>query len=208
MTARLPDAYFDRMYAGTDDPWQLSTRWYEQRKYAITLALLPHRRYRHAFEPGCSIGALTELLAQRCDQVTAVDVADAALRTADARLRDAGLRDQVTLERSSLDDAWPPGPFDLLVLSEVAYYLEAGTLAAVLRRECRGLRPGATVVAAHWRHAVADYLLTGDEAHAVIAQTPGLTPLGCYRDSDVVIEVFDNGDGQSVAAREEVPGAC
>jgi cyclopropane fatty-acyl-phospholipid synthase-like methyltransferase len=208
VTARLPDAYFDRMYAGTDDPWQLSTRWYEQRKYAITLALLPHRRYRHAFEPGCSIGALTELLAQRCDQVTAVDVADAALRTADARLRDAGLRDQVTLERSSLDDAWPPGPFDLLVLSEVAYYLEAGTLAAVLRRECRGLRPGATVVAAHWRHAVADYPLTGDEAHAVIAQTPGLTPLGCYRDSDVVIEVFDNGDGQSVAAREEVPGAC
>jgi hypothetical protein len=94
------------------------------------------------------------------------------------------------------------------VLSEVAYYLEAGTLAAVLRRECRGLRPGATVVAAHWRHAVADYPLTGDEAHAVIAQTPGLTPLGCYRDSDVVIEVFDNGDGQSVAAREEVPGAC
>jgi cyclopropane fatty-acyl-phospholipid synthase-like methyltransferase len=208
VTARLPDAYFDRMYAGTDDPWQLSTRWYEQRKYAITLALLPHRRYRHAFEPGCSIGALTELLAQRCDQVTAVDVADAALRTADARLRDAGLRDQVTLERSSLDDAWPPGPFDLLVLSEVAYYLETGTLAAVLRRECRGLRPGATVVAAHWRHAVADYPLTGDEAHAVIAQTPGLTPLGCYRDSDVVIEVFDNGDGQSVAAREEVPGAC
>jgi cyclopropane fatty-acyl-phospholipid synthase-like methyltransferase len=208
VTGRLPDAYFDRMYAGTDDPWQLSTRWYEQRKYAITLALLPHRRYRHAFEPGCSIGALTELLAQRCDQVTAVDVADAALRTADARLRDAGLRDQVTLERSSLDDAWPPGPFDLLVLSEVAYYLEAGTLAAVLRRECRGLRPGATVVAAHWRHAVADYPLTGDEAHAVIAQTPGLTPLGCYRDSDVVIEVFDNGDGQSVAAREEVPGAC
>ena len=208
MTARLPDAYFDRMYAGTEDPWQLSTRWYEQRKYAITLALLPNRRYRHALEPGCSIGTLTELLAQRCDHVTAVDVADAAVRTADARLRDAGLRGQVTLERSSLDDPWPPGPFDLLVLSEVAYYLEADTLAAVLRRECRRLRPGATVVAAHWRHAVADYPLTGDEAHAVIAQTPGLTPLGCYRDSDVVIEVFDNGDGQSVAAREEVPGAC
>lgn len=208
MTARLPDAYFDRMYAGADDPWQLSTRWYEQRKYAITLALLPQRRYRHAFEPGCSIGTLTELLALRCDRVTAVDVADAAVRTAEARLRDAGLPDQVALARSSLDEAWPAGPFDLLVLSEVAYYLEADTLAAVLRRECGGLQPGATVVAAHWRHAVADYPLTGDEAHAVIAQTPGLTLLGCYRDSDVVIEVFDNSDGQSVAAREEVPGAC
>ncbi len=66
MTARLPDAYFDRMYAGTEDPWQLSTRWYEQRKYAITLGLLPQRHYRHGFEPGCSIGTLTALLAQRC----------------------------------------------------------------------------------------------------------------------------------------------
>ena len=41
MNTRLPDAYFDGMYAGGDDPWQLSTRWYEQRKYAITLAMLP-----------------------------------------------------------------------------------------------------------------------------------------------------------------------
>ncbi len=207
MTARLPDAYFDRMYAGTDDPWQLSSRWYEKRKYAITLALLPNRRYRHAFEPGCSIGTLTALLALRCDYVTAVDVADAAVRTADARLRAAGLRGRVTLARCSLDEAWPPGPFDLLVLSEVGYYLDADALATVLRRECPRLQPGAIVVTAHWRHAVADYPLTGDVVHTVIAGTPGLTSLGCYRDPDVVVEVFDTGDGRSVAAREEVPGA-
>src|ERR1700748_1264195 len=78
VSTRLPDSYFDRMYAGADDPWQLSTRWYEPRKYAIPLPLLPHRRYRRAFEPGCSIGTLTTALVQRCDHVTAVDVADAA----------------------------------------------------------------------------------------------------------------------------------
>jgi cyclopropane fatty-acyl-phospholipid synthase-like methyltransferase len=196
------------MYAGAVDPWQLSTRWYEQRKYAITLATLPSRHYRHAFEPGCSIGTLTALLAQRCDHVTAVDVADAAVRSADARLREAGCRDRVTLTRSSLDAAWPPGPFDLLVLSEVAYYLDADTLAQVLRRECGRLQPDANVVAAHWRHPVSDYPLTGDAAHEVIAATPGLNALGCYRDRDVVVEVFAIGDGRSVAAREEVPGAA
>ncbi len=207
MTTRLPDAYFDQMYLGTQDPWQLSTRWYEQRKYAITLGLLPERRYRHCFEPGCSIGTLTAQLAGRCDQLTATDVAEAALRGAEVGLRDAGCRDRVTLLRSSLDSPWPPGPFDLLVLSEVAYYLQADTLASVLRRECPRLAPDANIVAAHWRHPVADYPLTGDAAHAVITQTPGLTSLGCYRDSDVVIEVFDTGDGRSVAAREEIPGA-
>jgi predicted O-methyltransferase YrrM len=207
VNTRLPDAYFDRMYAGVKDPWQLSTRWYEQRKYAITLALLPDRRYRHAFEPGCSIGTLTAQLAQRCDHVTAMDVVDAALRTADARLRRARCRDRVTLYRSSLDATWPPGPFDLLMLSEVAYYLEADALATVLSRECPLLQRGAKVVAAHWRHAVAEYPLTGDAAHAVIAETPGLTSVARYGDRDVVIEVFDTGDGRSVAAREQVPGA-
>ncbi|WP_231991432.1 SAM-dependent methyltransferase [Mycobacterium sp. E1214] len=208
MTSRLPDAYFDRMYVEAEDPWRLATRWYERRKYAITLALLPRQRYRHAFEPGCSIGTLTARLAERCERVTAADVAEAALRGAGARRRGGGARDRVTLLRASLDAAWPDGPFDLLVLSEVGYYLQAEALGATLRRECPRLLPGATVVAAHWRHDVADYPLTGDEAHAVIAATPGLTRVGCYRDDDVVIEVFDTGDGRSVAAREDVPGAC
>ena len=71
----MPDNYFDRMYAQAADPWQLADRWYEQRKYAITMALLPYPRYRHAFEPGCSVGVLTEKLAGRCDHVTATDIA-------------------------------------------------------------------------------------------------------------------------------------
>ncbi|MCV7230356.1 nodulation S family protein [Mycolicibacterium komossense] len=205
MTARLPDTYFDQIYADRADPWDLATRWYEQRKYAITLALLPDRRYRHAFEPGCSIGTLTELLVQRCDHVTAIDIAEAALASAADRLDAAGCRGQVTLSRSALDAPWPAEPFDLVVLSEVGYYLDAELLAEVLRRECARL-PGVTLVAAHWRHDVADYPLTGDEVHDIIAATPGLVSLGRYRDDDVVVEVF-SADGASVAAREGVPGA-
>ena len=211
MTERLPDSYFDRMYATSSDPWRLATRWYEQRKYAITLAMLPQRHYRHAFEPGCSIGTLTAMLAERCDHVTAMDVAGAALDIADTRLRADvdrdGPRDRVTLVRGSLDDPWPPGPFDLLVLSEVAYYLEEELLAGLLRRECPRLARGATVIAAHWRHEVADYPLTGDRANRIIAATPGLISTGSYRDRDVVIEVFDTQSAASVAERDGVPGA-
>jgi SAM-dependent methyltransferase len=205
VSTRLPDTYFDAMYAAAADPWDLASRWYEQRKYAITMALLPDARYRHAFEPGCSIGTVTELLAQRCDHVTAVDVADAALATADGRLRAAGCRDRVTLMRSALDAAWPDGGFDLVVLSEVAYYLDADLLAEVMTRECARL-PDVTVIAAHWRHPVADYPVTGDAAHRVIAATPGLLGVGSYRDDDVGIDVFTTR-GTSVAVRDGVPGA-
>lgn len=204
---RLPDQYFTDMYAEAADPWRLAERWYERRKYAITVATLPQPAYRHAFEPGCSIGVLTELLTGRCGHVTATDVAAEALDSAAARLERAGLRDRVTLRRMSIDSKWPAEDFDLVVLSEVAYYLSATTLRAVLDRECARLAPGTTVIASHWRHRVADYPLTGDEATAVIAGTDDLHQTALYTDDDVVIAVFGRGSVQSVAASCGVPGA-
>jgi predicted O-methyltransferase YrrM len=202
---RLPDDYFGQIYASSADPWELGTRWYEQRKYAISLALLPEQRYRHAFEPGCSVGVLTALLTRRCARVTATDIAAAALDSAHRRLQEAGQRDQVELLHRSLDDQWPPGPFDLLVLSEIGYYLSADALRDVLDRECPRLAPGATVLAAHWRHPVEDYPISGDRANEVVAATAGFHSIGSYRDADVAIDVFDTAGGRSVAARTGVP---
>ena len=206
MSTRMPDGYFDQMYAAADDPWQLGKRWYEQRKFAITLALLPHPRYRHAFEPGCSVGVLTEQLAGRCDRVTATDVVPAALDAADRRLSRSGRRERVALRLQSLDEPWPATDFDLVVLSEVGYYLEEAALRAILDRELPRLTNAATVVAVHWRHHVADYPMTGDRTNEVIASTPGLHRIGGYRDDDVAIDVFDTAT-TSVAARTGVPGA-
>ncbi len=207
MSARLPDDYFDRMYAEAEDPWSLGARWYEERKYAITTAMLPYRRYRHAFEPGCSVGVLTERLLQRCDRITAIDVSVAALDATHRRVSAAGSAGRVDLRRGSIDAAWPSGPFDLVVLSEVCYYLQPETLRTVLEREIPRLPRPATVVAAHWRHAVDDYPMTGDEANDIITRAAGLHRLGGYRDDDVVIDVFDTADASSVATRTNVPGA-
>jgi predicted TPR repeat methyltransferase len=207
VSGRLPDAYFADLYAQSADPWALADRWYDRRKYAITVAMLPEPTYRHAFEPGCSVGVLTELLADRCERVTAVDVVPQALAATAERLDLAGVQN-VALNRRSLDDTWPAGAFDLVVLSEVAYYLSAATLRLVLDRECGQLADGATVIASHWRHSVDDYPLTGDEADAVIAETSGLHRVASYVDDDVVISVFTKGAVVSVASRTRVPGAA
>lgn len=204
---RLPDRYFQDIYASADDPWRLAERWYEERKYALTMAMLPDSRYRHAFEPGCSVGVLTEKLTERCDHVTSWDVAQAPLDATRERLRRSGRLDQVTLTASSLDTAWPVGPFDLVVVSEVAYYLHAETLRRVFDRECAQLATGATIIAAHWRHRVEDYPLTGDEANALIGATPDVFAIAHYDDADVVIDVWTKGRSESVAERTDVPGA-
>ncbi len=117
--SELPADYFAKMYAAQSDPWDFESRWYEQRKYALSAAMLPKPRYRRAFEPGCSIGVLTEKLAERCDSVLATDIVPAALESARARLtgRDAEFR------LWALGDDWPDETFDLVVISEVGYYL-------------------------------------------------------------------------------------
>lgn len=204
---RVPDEFFDEMYAISDDPWQLAQRWYEQRKYAITMAMLPKLRYRHVFEPGCSVGILTEQLAARCERVTAIDLVGSALDSARARLARCGHSARVSFHRRSLDSDWPAEDFDLVVLSEVAYYLDAVLLRDVLDRELGRMREGTTVLAAHWRHAVDDYPLTGDEANRLIGATAGLNRAAGYCDDDVVIDVFVVGLVPSVAAASGVPGA-
>ncbi len=204
MTERLPDGFFHDMYAAAPDPWQLADRWYEQRKYSITMAMLPDERYRHAFEPGCSVGVLTAKLVERCDHVTACDVVQAALDATRTRI---GAHAGLTLRLASLDAEWPAGDVDLVVLSELAYYLHADTLRRVLDRECARLARGATVVAAHWRHPVEEYPITGDEANALIRATADLHPVARYTDDDVVIDVMQKGPARSVAVRGGVPGA-
>jgi len=186
MTPSTRRSYFTDIYATDPDPWGFESRWYEHRKYRLTVAALPERRYTSAFEPGCSVGVLTALLAGRCDRLLATDIVPAALERAADRLRDA---DNVTLERRAVPEAWPTGPFDLIVLSEIAYYFDTATLDGLLQLVVDSTAPGATVVAVHWRGPT-DYPLSGDEAHAVIRATPRLERCAIHLEDSFVLEVW------------------
>jgi SAM-dependent methyltransferase len=193
--------YFDSMYAASPDPWGFESRWYERRKYAVTMALLPAERYCDAFEPGCSIGVLTGLLAARCDRLLSCDAAAAA---AEAAARRNAARLNVRVEQRLLPGDWPAGRFDLIVFSELLYYFAEDDLRDVLRLAADALRPGGTLIAVHWRHPVAEYPRSGDEAHAAIARQPDLARLAAYADPDFLAEVYLRADGAlaSVAQAE------
>lgn len=182
--------YFDDVYTDNVDPFRLSDNWYEDRKYSLTLAALPNARYRRALEPGCSIGILTERLAGRCDALVSTDIVASALETARARVSSPN----VEFREWSLTDPWDEvagdGLFDLIVLSEVGYYLGRRDLSAALDNAVSHLEPGGTLLAVHWRHLVADYPLTGDQVHSTLGATVGLVRVGGYVDEDVILEVF------------------
>ncbi|GJD61991.1 class I SAM-dependent DNA methyltransferase [Methylobacterium frigidaeris] len=159
-TTSLPPGYFDERYAADPDPWNFAASPYERDKYAATLAALPRPQYEAGLEIGCSIGVLTAALAPRCDTLAALDVAEAALAQARTRCRDLpGVR----LMRAQVPGEWPEGRFDLILLSEVVYYLDAGDVARLAGRVRESLLPGGDVVLVHWTGET-HYPLTGDEA--------------------------------------------
>ncbi len=183
--------YFRDRYAASPDPYGLAERWYEARKYAVTVALLPRERYGAACEPGWSIGVLTALLASRCDSLLACDVVPDAV--AAARARTAGLPG-VRVERRAVPGEWPSRSFDLIVFSELLYYFDDADLDQVLRLGIGALRPGGHLVAVHWRHP-APHPRTGDDVHRQLAAHSGLARLAHYRDPDFTAEVYTHADG-------------
>lgn len=195
-------AYFDALYEGNSDPWRLSTRWYETRKRAISAASLPRHRYLSALEIGCSVGELTALIAERADSLLALDISQAAVST--ARARTSALAN-VSIERRDATRDFPDGAFDLIVLSEVAYYWDESTLRAMISQIVGALATDGTVLACHWRHPVADYPLRGDVVHAALNETPELHRIVRHEEEDFILEVFGT-TGSSVARREGLLG--
>ncbi|MEZ5258236.1 MAG: SAM-dependent methyltransferase [Ilumatobacteraceae bacterium] len=116
-------------------------------------------RYRRAFEPGCANGALTDRLAARCDHVIASELLpDIAARAAE-RTREHGRVDVVA---AAFPGWWPDSSIDLLVLSEIAYYLTESGRDVAARRLAEHLERGGDVVAVHYTGDT-NYPMRGDE---------------------------------------------
>ena len=191
MTQPPPPSYFDELYARDPDPWNFATSDYERRKYAATIALLPERRFARALEIGCSIGVLTQLLAPRCDELLGTDVADAALDQ--ARARCAALA-HVHFANMVAPRDWPDGTFDLVLFSEVLYYMSVDGIAQAAQITSRQMRPGGHVLLVDW-FGPTDGSVPGDEAVRLFARAaPGLTPIAHRRAETYRLDLFVASD--------------
>ena len=185
---------FDRMYDDRDDPWSFDGSFYEERRRALVLASLGCRRYGRALEIGCADGRLTDSLLERCDSVVALDTSHRAVTAARARAPGA------VVEQGMAPVDLPAGPFDLVLLSEVGYFLTPLELVATLRRCEASLAPGGELVLCHWQHPTQNVPLDGVLVHEQARNALGLARRASYVDEDLRIEVW--GDGSSIARRE------
>lgn len=176
--------YFESMYADEQDPWGFDSRWYERRKYALTLAALPERHYRRGLEAGCANGALTELLATRCDELYAFDLVEAAAERATERV---SALPHVHVLQAQYPSYWPHEQGDLVVWSEIAYYLSEESADRAITGLERWLEPGGTLVAVHYTGET-NYARRGSEIG------PWLDAVGfLHRITSLVDEEFELG---------------
>lgn len=192
------DEYFEGLYADSDDPWDYAHDRYERRKYEITLAALPRERYGRAWEPGCSVGEFTAMLAERCDHVLAEDRVPRAVELARGTVRRRGVSHRVDVRvgdlRSSID-GFAPGSLDLVVLGEVLYYVPADEAAGLAVRAAELVAPGGALVLVHWR-GLGDHACTGGDVHAAAVprlseEATGLTLRTSAVDEGFLLDVFE-----------------
>ena len=164
-------AFFEAKYQKRADPWSFSSRPSELFRDDHIMDALAERRYASAFEPGCSIGVLTGRLASVCDHVHALDFSATAAARAGERC--AGLPN-VMVECASIPDVLPSATTDLLVLSEIGYYLSLAEWTSLAEAMIKPLRSGATILAAHWLGYSEDHTLSGDEVHSALLALPSL----------------------------------
>lgn len=179
-------SYFESIHEDGRDPFGLSRRPYELRKRQVALACLPRRRYRRALEAGCSVGTLTAELAARAGAVVALDVARNAVTTARQRLAHLS---GVEVRAADVRD-FPIWGFDLVVLSELGYYLGRSDLARLAARIGASLDRGGHVLAVHWRPAIDNCEMSGDEVHGVLLAERRLERLGGYCEQQFRVDVL------------------
>jgi SAM-dependent methyltransferase len=197
----LRDTYFEPMYRDGADPYGVRDRWYEKRKRALLLASLPRRTFTRAFEPACGIGELTLELAARCEHLLACDFSAAAVQT--ARKNTASCKN-VSIECIDFAQTWPAeavAGFDLIVLSEIGYFLSPQVLD-VIAEKCRtSLKPDGVLVACHWLPDFFNRTQSSVEAH--IRLSVGLQTLSTHTEADFLLNVW-SPSSRSVAQREEI----
>lgn len=163
----LTEEFFEDLYSRNKDPWNFTASEYEAKKYTATLQSLPRNNYINALEIGCSIGVLTEKLAARCTRLLSVDVSEQALEQAKKRCKN---EPHVSFRKMSVPQAFPDDKFDLILISEVGYFLAKDDWRIAMEKAFLHLTEQGQIALVHWLPPVHDFPQTGDEVHESFAQ--------------------------------------
>jgi peptidoglycan/xylan/chitin deacetylase (PgdA/CDA1 family)/SAM-dependent methyltransferase len=164
-------SYWDGIFS-REDPWDYSSA-YEQQKYRHTLEMIPERSSASVLELGCAEGLFTKMLSDKAGDILAVDISQRALDRATARC--AGLKN-VKFKQHDIAQGIPAGEFDLIICSEILYYLrDRYAVEALAGQVAEILPPGGHLLMTHANMVSDDKSQTGFDFNEIGAKFIGET---------------------------------
>ncbi len=192
--------YFEDLYRHNSDPWGYDAHWYEARKRQICLALLTKPRYPKVLEVGCSNGHLSFHLAQRAEQLVCIDVSENAVRLASERLKEL---EHVVVENRKIPEDYSIQKFDLILISEMAYYLSKDELHQFIEKLKHSLNDDGEILCCHWRHEIQDFELNAEQVHQAFQQHFPFHHYLSLNDPDFMIDLW-TANTSSLAQQEKL----
>lgn len=192
--------YFEDLYRHNSDPWGYDAHWYEARKRQICLALLTKPRYPKVLEVGCSNGHLSFHLAQRAEQLVCIDVSKSAVRLASERLKEF---EHAVVENRKIPEDYSIQKYDLILISEMAYYLSADELHHFIEKLKHSLNDDGEILCCHWRHEIQDFELNAEQVHQAFQQHFPFHHYLSLNDPDFMIDLW-TANPSSLAQQEKL----
>jgi SAM-dependent methyltransferase len=180
--------HFEAQYRVDPDPWRYRSSDYERAKYAATLAACGPGPFDRALELGGSIGVFSALLAPRCRSLITIDYSPTAVDLARAALAD---QPHAGALLGAIPQDLPEGVFDLIVASEVLYYLDHVALGQTLAALDARMAPRARLVCVHWRPAGPERPFTATEVHDAVGREPWLRAVSTGRQPQYLLDVWE-----------------
>lgn len=176
-----PCMFFDSLYRLKADPWNYSKSQYEIKKYGETLEIMVGQKYNRILEVGCAEGVFTRMLKDRGESILAVDVSETALERAQKRNSDIPC---VQFRKLNIYEEEPGEKFDLIICSEVLYYLDdPQCITAARERFISWLNKGGHILLVHMRRL-------SDDNSGHKSTVTGLPRIG----AKTVHDIFHNSD--------------
>ena len=91
--------------------------------------------------------------------------------------------------------------FDLIVLSELCYYLDADDLRRVIDHALACLTADGQVLACHWRPAIEGCPQTAEQVHTTLHERLHMQRVASHHETDFLLDLWSR-DGTSVARLE------
>ncbi len=158
----IDPAGFEALFRKDPDPWDYAGSRFESFKREVLLHACGDRIAGRGLELACANGETSRHLARRCLRLLAVDASPTVIATARQRVRDR----RVTFAVAELPSETPHGTFDLIVASELLYYMRRTDMDALLARLKQSLAPRGRIVILHHTIAFADATQLPGQAQA------------------------------------------